>query len=201
MVGTARGSATRWGIVLGVAFAVALVLAMLILRQSRTSLATSSLPTGLAVGPTARQVYPPALETARTWQPDAQPAVFSAHWTSHHSAWPSRVTWVLQFYSPSAHQLATIAVEGERARMLRESPVPYALPAITDGNWQVDSPQALETWWNAGGATFLSSHSEVEVAATLRVEEGQVVWIITGITGNQVWTVTVDGMTGAEVSN
>ena len=207
----------RWPIVLGLAFVVALGLALLVLSLYRPSQppreredvgaglsVTTDLPSSLAEGPTARQAYPPAMDVARSWQADGHLAVVSAHWRPRQGRWPTEVTWMFQFYSPAARRLAVVVVEGGRARLLREAVSPYPLPSFSETDWQVDSLAALDAWWSAGGATFLSIHSEVDLMAQLRPLEGgggQPMWTVTGIAGDQVKNLVVDGMTGEQVQN
>lgn len=202
-----RRRAVRWVVVLGLAVVVALGLAVLILRLSQPSWeavqspAPVRLPPGLAGGTTARQAYPPAAEVAQSWQPDGRLAVVSAHWRPRQGRWPTGVAWMFHFYSSGARRFAVILVEGGRARLLREAVSPYPLPTFAEADWQVDSSTALEVWWGAGGETFQARHSEVDLTAQLRVPDrgDRPVWTVTGVAGDQVRTVVVDGTTGERV--
>lgn len=205
MADTTAGNTGRWALVLGLAFITALGLTVLIFRQSETTASnTAPLPSGLGAGQTARQAYPQAKEVAEGWQPDCQPALASTQWSLQEGHWPARVVWTFQFYSPSTQRLAVVAVDESGARLLRETLSPYRTPTFTDAEWQVDSPVAVEAWWNEDGATLVSLHSEsqVEVMAQLRAEEGgHPIWTVTGVTASQVRTVSVDGKTGDLLDN
>jgi len=210
-----RRGARRWVILLGLAFVVALALALLILALFRPSerpadtsggLALASLPAGLAEGVTARQVYPPAAEVAQSWQPDGQLAIVTAHWRPRQGRWSAAVAWMFQFYSPATRRLAVVVVDGGRARLLRETLSPYPLRTFSTDDWQLDSLAALGAWWNAGGGTFVSLYSEVDLTAQLRVLDGdgegeRLAWAVTGIIGDQVKRLVVDGTTGEQIQD
>jgi hypothetical protein len=111
---------------------------------------------------------------------------------------------MFQFYSPTVRRLAVVIVDGGRARLLQETRSPYPLPTFSADDWQVDSLAALDAWWSAGGATFLSIYSEIDLTAQLRVLEGQdgrLAWTVTGIAGGQTKTLIVDGTTGERVQD
>ena len=201
-----RGSPARWAIIVGLAFALALVIAVLVLRQplQDTGWASGNLPGDLGSGDSALQAYAPAEEAARVWQSDAQPVSASSHYRSRSGRWPGNTSWMFQFYSPGADKVAVVVVDTGQAQLLRESISPYQLDTFSRADWQVDGSAALESWWAAGGATFLSinSGSEPELVVQLRVQEGsqdQLVWTIRGIAGGQSWTVVIDASTGEQM--
>ena len=210
-----RKGVRRWAVLLTLIFVVALVLALLVLALYRPSerpadtgagAAPANLPASLAEGVTARQAYPPAAEIAQSWQPDGQLAIVTAHWRPRQGRWPTDVTWMFQFYSPDTRRLAVVVVDGGRARLLREAVSPYPLPTFSTEDWQLDSLAALGVWWNAGGGTFASLYSEVDLTAQLRVldgdgEGGRLAWAVTGITGGQVKRLVVDGTTGEQIED
>jgi hypothetical protein len=152
---------------------------------------------------TARSAYQLAVDVARSWQPDGQVAIMSAHWQPRQGRWASGVVWMFQFYSPATRRLAVIVVDSGRARLLREALSPYPLPVFGEDDWQVDSLEALETWWKAGGASFVSIHSEVDLTAQLRVlkEDDRVAWTVVGTSGAQTRRLIVDGVTGELVQD
>jgi hypothetical protein len=200
-----KSSTGRWAIIIGLAFATALVLAILVLQHSwgnTTTPTVAYLPDSFASGTSARQAFPPAAAAALLWQADAQPAAAMAHWKPIHGRWPGRVTWVFHFYSPETHRLAVISVTDGQAYILREALSPYRLDVFAQDDWQVDSAQALSTWWAAGGGDFLHYYPEADLAIQLRAtDEGtaQLVWTITGIAGEQLWIVSVNGTTGEQL--
>jgi hypothetical protein len=200
--------------VLSGAFLVALAVALLVLWLYKPSQPSQepqeevgvrhSLPPGLAEAPIARSAYPAAAEAARSWQSDAGVAIAAAHWRFRQSRWPSDVTWMFQFYSPASRRMATVVVEGGRARLLREASSPYPLPIFDEAGWQVDSRAAMDVWWRTGGVTLVSAGSEVDVTAQLRVlqgGDGPLAWAITGIVGDRVESLVVDAATGEPLEN
>ena len=58
--------------------------------------------------------------------------------------------------------------------------------ALVPETWQVDSPQALAEWLNAGGGRFLRAHTLVDVHGALRRDKksGRLTWYITGLDSN-----------------
>lgn len=202
MGGAAGESAGRWAVVLALAFGAALGLTALLLEQRGSSegwTGPSGPPAGLPGGMTARQAYPPAAQAAQAWQADAALTAASAYWQPRQGRWPGHTVWTFQFYSPATARLAVMVVEEGRARLLRETVSPYPLTPFSQTQWQTDSTQALETWWREGGATFLALQARVELTAQLRAPEGRSgppIWTVTGVAGEQWWTVRVDGMTG-----
>ena len=199
----------RWLIPLVLTLVGAVVLVGLILALYRPfqgetgegAVAPQYLPAALAEAATAKRAYAAAMEEARSWQPDGQLAIVAAHWRTRERRWPVSVIWMFQFYSPSTRRLAVIVVDKGRARLLNESPTPYSLPTIDEEQWQVDSLAALNTWWNAGGGTFVSLNPELDLTAQLRpVQDAQagdrLVWSVVGVAGSQVKRLTVDGTTG-----
>lgn len=133
---------------------------------------------------TARSAYAVAWEATQKWQKDAYLVSASTSWRNATvDMFREPVSWAFQFYSPSARQVQILSVSGGEAKALRESRTAYDLSPVTAEAWQMDSPQALGAWLNAGGGRFLRSHTLVDVRATLRFdkENGQVVWSIAAL--------------------
>ncbi len=200
-----REKSRRWIVLLGLTFVVALVVAVLILvfygpsgQPFGRGAVTGDLPVNFASDMSAQSAYLLAVDVARSWQPDGQVAIVSAHWQPRQGSWAADVVWMFQFYSTAARRLAVIVVDGGRARLLQESSSPYPLPVFGEDDWQVDSLAALETWWNAGGATFVAIHSDVDLTAQLRVreEDDRLAWTVIGTSGVQMRRLIVDGVTG-----
>lgn len=214
MARVARGGGRRWFVVLSGAFLIALAVALLVLWLYKPSQPSqqpqeevgmlTSLPAGLAEAPVARDAYPAAVEVARSWQSDAGVAIAAAHWRPRQGRWPSDVTWMFQFYSPASRRMASVVVEGGRARLLREARSLYPLPVFDEAGWQVDSRAALDAWWRGGGVTLMPANSEVDLMAQLRVqqgEDGRLAWTITGIIGDRVESLVVDATTGEQLED
>lgn len=190
-------SAARWVVVTVLALVIAGGLAALLLQRPPEAAGGSSPSVFSDESGGARQAYPLAAAVAREWQSDARLAVVTAHWRPHLGRWPNRVEWTFQFYSLSTQRTAAVVVSERGARLLREALSPYPISSFAEEDWRVDSPQALEAWLEAGGAAFVARYAQAEVSAQLRASEaGRPVWTIIGIAGEQVWSVSVDGLTG-----
>jgi hypothetical protein len=204
----------RWALVIGLTFVVALGLALLILWLYRSSgpsqpapaggMTLPGLPASLSEAPTARQFYPAAAEVARSWQSDARVAALSAHWRSERGYRSADVTWTYRFYSPATQRVAVVIVEGGRARLLREALSPYRHVTFDEADWQVDSDAALDAWWREGGRTFIYIHPEADVTVRLRAQPGEgdrLAWTVTGILGDQVSRLVIDGATSEQIQD
>jgi hypothetical protein len=133
---------------------------------------------------TARSAFALAQEAALNWKGDAYLTSASVSWSNATlDAFGEPVPWVFQFYSPSLGKVNVISVEGQEAKPLRQSYAPYRLSAVALEAWQVDSPQALAEWLNAGGGRFLGAHTLVDVHGALRQNKksGRLVWYVTGL--------------------
>lgn len=195
-----QGNSRRWAVLLGLAFILALGLAILTVQPAlqpakEGGAAGSVIP--LPREPTARQAYALAKEVALSWQPDARLAALSIHWRQNRGRWPTQNVWSAQFYSPTTGRMALIVVEGGRARLLQEMVIPYPLPTFAEDRWRVDSPQALGTWWSGGGGDFLTRHTGAEVSLQLKPGPTESpVWTLTATAENQFQTVKIDGADG-----
>ena len=180
-----------------------IALAYVLLTAPSGANATVSQPRATYAAPvaavTAQSAYGLAREAALAWQGNAYLTSASASWpNAAEGAFREPVAWVFQFYSPSAGKVNIISVEGGQARPLRQSYAPYKLSAIVPEAWQVDSPQALAGWLNAGGGRFLRAHTLVDVHASLRYDKssGGVVWYVTGLdsAGEEAFSHAVNAM-------
>lgn len=196
------GRRSRWAVMLVLAFLAAMGLSILLLWPSGgtgRSQAPAGYPVPLPLKPSAREAYRSALEAARVWQEDAQLASLSAHLQQVRGGWPSQCSWMVQFYSPATGRIALIAVEAGRARLLQERLSPYPLPVFHEGQWRVDSPQALEIWWTDSGADFLARHNGVEVTLQLGPASPTStlpIWTITAVAGSQIRTFRLSAVDG-----
>jgi hypothetical protein len=200
---------TQIGILWGLSALVVVVFAVLAQMISRAP-ARPAAPTPAALQTTvyrlpevpfsARGYYPRADQAARTWQGDAQLVSATATWDFAEIDDLSRpVDWTFQFYSPGTQQLYVVNVGEARATPLVGSLSPYELPTIAPGRWRADSYDALSAWLNEGGATFLGSHSVVDVNARIRqAEEGRIEWSVVGVARDQdeQHVVVMDAETG-----
>ena len=153
---------------------------------------------------TARQAFAPAAELAGQWQEDARLAAVSGYRPAVGMQVGGQVEWAFQFFSAAVQRLALITVADGRARMVRESVSPYAVPTFSTGEWRVNSDQALRAWWTQGGETLVARRPDVDVAMQLRVLDGGIghpVWTVVGsVAGTETaFTVVVDATDGALV--
>jgi hypothetical protein len=167
------------------------------LVQPTGPLPAASLP---AIQLTAREALAPAAEMAGQWQEDARMAAVSAFWSRVGILWGGQAEWAFQFFSPSTRRLAIITVVNGRARMVRESASPYMVTTFSAEEWNVDSDQALQTWWNRGGGALVSRRPEIDLAMQLRPldESGQLAWSVAGSTAGTeaAFTVVVSAVDG-----
>jgi hypothetical protein len=178
------------GILWGVALLVVVVFAILtqVISQPQVALSqvtasperTHQLP---QIGETARNFYPRADQAARSWHEDARLVSATASWPFAEQEDLGRATdWTYQFYSPSRQELYVVNVSAEEVTQIVVTLSPYVLPTIAAEEWRVDSPEALGIWLDRGGATFLDSHSVVDVSARFRLsEEGRPEWSLVGV--------------------
>ena len=147
----------------------------------------------------ARTVFPIAQEEALRWQQDAQ---FSSAGIVWDDLGPGgilkRDRWTFEFYSPAQQQMAVIRVADGEAQQLRTALLPNRLQVLSPDQWQVDSAQALQTWWERGGGDFVRRHSRVSISLKLRLEpEGtRPLWIVAGSASDQHWIVQVNSSDG-----
>jgi hypothetical protein len=147
----------------------------------------------------ARAVFPIAQQEALSWQQDAQLSAVQTVWDDLGPGGIfKRDRWTFQFSSPSQQQMAIIRVRDKQARRLQTTLLPNRLPALPLEQWQVNSTQALQTWWERGGCDFVQKHPQVSISLKLRVEPGSTrpVWIITGSSSGSHWIVQLDSNDG-----
>jgi hypothetical protein len=147
----------------------------------------------------ARAAFPIAEQEARRWQPDAQLSSVGIVWDDlGPGGILKRDKWTFQFYSPSQEQMAVIRVTDGAAQRLRTALLPNRLPVLSLDQWQIDSTEALQTWWEWGGGKFVREHSRVSISLKLRLEPGgtRPIWIVAGSASDQHWVVQVDSNDG-----
>lgn len=147
----------------------------------------------------ARTVLPVAQEEALRWRSDAQLAAVGIVWDDLGPGGAlKRDRWTFQFYSPAAQQIAVIRVVDGQAQQVRTGLLPNRLPVVSLDQWQVDSAQALQTWWERGGAKFVRGHPRVSISLKLRPEPGgtRPVWTVAGSATDQHWTVQLSSSDG-----
>ncbi len=147
----------------------------------------------------ARGFYDRAWQAALSWQSDAQLASAAAYWPFvrlDHLSQPT--TWTFQFFSPATQHIYVIAVDERNINVIRSSLTPYPLTTLRIEQWQIDSPEALNTWLNHGGGRFLELHPAVDVLARLVAGNENIEWVIAGnVSGtDEVYVVRLNATTG-----
>jgi hypothetical protein len=147
----------------------------------------------------ARTAFVIAQPEALRWQQDAQ---LSSAGIVLDDLGPGGVLerdrWTFQFYSPSQQQMAVIRVVDAEAQRLRTALMPNRLPVLSPDQWQIDSTQALQTWWERGGGDFVRKHARVSISLKLRLEPDgtRPIWIVAGSSSGQHWVVQLDSSDG-----
>jgi hypothetical protein len=195
---------TQWAVVVGL-LAFILVIFGVLLYQLQVPEQSSTPPPPaflLEEGAQARTVYPIAEQEALRWQSDAQLASAEVVWDDLGPGGKlTRDRWTFEFYSPSQQRMAVIRVVDGRAERLRTALVPNRLEPLPLNQWQVDSTQALQTWWERGGGDFVQSHRQVSISLKLRMEPKSTrsLWSVAGSSSGEHLVVQIDSSDGTIV--
>jgi hypothetical protein len=194
----------QWAVVLGLlAFILVIFGVLLVQLQVPSPPSTSSPPAFLLEeGAQARTVLPIAVQEALQWQSDAQLATAAVVWDDLGPGGVlKRDRWTFEFYSPSQMQMAVIRVANGQVERLHTARVPNPLTVLSPDLWQVSSTQALQTWWDRGGADFLGQHTHVAISLKLRMEPNgsRGLWIVAGSASDQHHVVLIDSSEGTAV--
>jgi hypothetical protein len=196
---------TQWMVVGGLMIFILVVFGILLfkLRVPESSSTVSPPPAFLLEEQAqARTAFPVAQQEAQRWQQDAQLAAVGIVLDDLGPGGVlKRDRWTFQFYSPSKQQMAVIRVSDGEAQQLRTGLLPNRLPVLSLDQWQVDSGQALQTWWTQGGGSFVQGHPHVSISLKLRPEPGgtRPVWTVAGSASDRHWTVQLDSGDGKVV--
>jgi hypothetical protein len=194
----------QWAVVLGLlAFILVIFGVLLVQLQVPSPPSTSSPPAFLLEeGAQARTVLPIAVQEALQWQSDAQLATAAVVWDDLGPGGVlKRDRWTFEFYSPSQMQMAVIRVANGQVERLHTARVPNPLTVLSPDLWQVSSTQALQTWWDRGGADCLGQHTHVAISLKLRMEPNgsRGLWIVAGSASDQHHVVLIDSSEGTAV--
>jgi len=135
---------------------------------------------------TARSHQELAFAQAReTWREDAQLMAVMSTWEQTELNELGRPTsWTYRFYSPSARRMffVTVTPEGELIGTLHGEHMYNEPEIIPTADWTMDSPEAISTWLNYGGATMLAAMPGIQVVAQLqtRSPDSPLTWTIAG---------------------
>lgn len=122
---------------------------------------------------TAKTDYLLALETARSWQPDAVLINAMATWPQGARAMdvaPGKEAWGFIFYSPSAGTTAVVSItDGIASLSARDRR--QQLEALDVTGWQLDSSDAAEIFLANGGAAFIQQEGITIYSMTLSLND------------------------------
>jgi hypothetical protein len=211
---------TQWTVVIGLMMTILALFGVLLLRLQVPDPAPTTPPPAFLLEDQARarNALPAAQQEAARWQPDAQLASAEIVWDD---LGPGGILkqdrWTFQFYSPSKQRMALVRVSDGQAQMFQEGLVVDRLPALPLDQWQVDSPEALNSWWKHGGARFVRTHAQSQVSISLKIRTDPAgststdpagstgmelggtrpVWIIVGSASGEHWIVQLDARDGS----
>ena len=139
---------------------------------------------------TAKTAYQLALKEAQEWQDDVELVAVSTQWTNATIDGIGKANiWNFRFFSPEHNRIYfVIVIPGEQvvgqAHLYKTD---YTPNLIKRENWVIDSSEALLTWANHGGGTFLQRYpgSNVEVLLRQLPHLEKPVWDIIGISADQ----------------
>lgn len=192
---------TQWAVVVGLLCFILVIFGILIYQMQVPEGSPTPPPPAflLEEGAQARTAFPVAQQEAATWQADASLSSLGVVWDDLGPGGVfKRDRWTFEFYSPSQQRMAVIRVTDGKAERLRTALLPNRLPALPFDQWQVDSTQALQTWWERGGGDFVRQHTQVSISLKLRMEPNgtHALWIITGSSSDQHLVVQIDSEDG-----
>lgn len=130
--------------------------------------------------------FPEAEIKAEDWANDAQLISANASWprvlSQDQVGEPGQ--WTYRFYSPGKERLLIAKVEPDGRVRTVEHVVRVTVPppALSSETWLIDSPTALATWLDYGGADLVKRNPGLEVLVQLRTvgnHDGPV-WMVVG---------------------
>jgi hypothetical protein len=194
----------QWIVIMGLLLSILAVFGILLFQLQVPDQPSTPPPPAFLLedGAQARAVYPIAEQEALLWQQDAQLASADVVWDDlGPGGILTRDRWTFEFYSPSQQQMAVIRVTSGQAKRLRTALLPNRLVSLPLDQWQVDSTQALQTWWERGGGKFVREHDQVSISLKLRMEPKgtRSLWIVVGSAADQYWVAQIDSKDGTLV--
>ena len=195
---------TQWAVVIGLLAFILAIFGVLLMQLQVPSQSPTPPPPSflLEEDAQARTVLPIAEQEAENWQEDAQLATAAIVWDDLGPGGVlKRDKWTFEYYSPSQGRMAVIRVVNGEADRLRTALLPNPLVALPSHLWQVDSTQALRTWWDRGGGDFVQENTHVAINLKLRMEPQGTrgLWIVAGSASDQHHVVQIDSSDGTVV--
>ena len=195
------------------------ILVGLLIVRFQPARATPAVAPGAVPGPqpthtvtfvqiTGLSQYQLAEAEALAWSPDAQLVSANANWPDVLSEGqigePGQ--WTFRFYSPGRERLFIVKIEADGGLRGIEHIIRITLPppVLGTGSWITDSPAALATWLDYGGAALIRRNPGLEVLIQLRHLDDQPnpVWLVIGTDKRtqEIHIVVVDTIDGTVVS-
>ncbi len=152
--------------------------------------------------------YPLAEAEAKVWATDAQLVEANAHWpqvlSKEQVGQPGQ--WTYRFYSPGKERLFIVKIDADGRVRSFEHVIKITLPPplLTGADaWGIDSPAALATWLDNGGADLVLRNPGLEVLIQLRNLENYAspVWLVVGTDKRtqDIHVIVVDAIKGGLV--
>ena len=152
--------------------------------------------------------YQLAESEALAWTADARLESANASWPNvldeRQIGEPGQ--WTFRFYSPSKERLFIVKIEADGSLRGIEHIIKITLPppVLGTGSWVIDSPTALATWLDYGGAALVHRNPGLEVLIQLRHinDHPNPVWMVIGTDKRtqDIHIVVVDTIDGTVVS-
>ncbi len=196
-----------------------IILVGLLIIRFQPARATPAVAPGVVPGPqpthtvthvqlTGLSQYQLAEAEALAWRSDAQLVSANANWPNVLSdgqiGEPGQ--WTFRFYSPGKERLFIVKVEADGRLRGIEHIVKITLPppVLGTGTWVIDSPTALATWLDYGGAALVRRNPGLEVLVQLRRinDHPNPVWMVIGTDKRtqDIHIVVIDTIDGTVVS-
>ncbi len=193
---------TQWGVVIGLLLFILVIFGVLLFQLQVPAAPPTPPPPAflLEQEAQAKLVLPIAQQAAQDWQADAYLSAAEIVWDDlGPGGILKRDRWSFLFYSPAQQQLATIRVVNGAAQRLRTGLTPRPLPELSLDQWQIDSTQAFQTWWQHSGGDFVRRHEQVSISLKLRTstENTHPIWTVVGSSTGQHHIVQIDSVTGS----
>ncbi len=193
---------TQWLVVIGLLGFILVIFGILLFQLQVPQAPPTPLPPAflLEQEAQARRALSIAQQAAQAWQPDAYLTWAQITWDDlGPGGILKRDHWLFQFYSPSNKHVVLFQVSNGAARRLDSHLSRVRPPALPIDQWQIDSTQAFETWWQRGGGDFVRLNTQVSISLKLRPQDDHPLWSVVGSAGGQHWIVQIDASDGAVI--
>ncbi len=162
-------------------------------------------PTPQYDGRSAIVAYAAAQNEALAWQSDAQLLTAQATWPQGATAaqlLKGEESWGFTFYSPSAERIAVFSVVEDEVSLVSEGDHQQTDPLLSASGWNLDSQEAVSTFLQHGGNTFLAEQGVSTMTMALLASDtegnGRLEWQISlfSLQSGQALTMRLDATSG-----